>query len=286
MFDEVMQETTAGVESETSFDYDNLFDLEEPEEEAVEETTEAEESEEKTEEAEEPEETEEPAEETTEEEETVDFKYFGQTSKLSKSAIEKIGVGMGKNAEEVVSLLQKGANYENSPLHKLIDKYADANGMNRQEYIKFLEDKLPSLAENIQKNKVMAEHPEWDEEKVDLAVQLNLSKMNTAKAEKEEKAKKDAEFETYKPHLEFLKKYPDVKEYPDEVAADIEKGISPIIAYESYIQKKEYTEKMNELNKKIAKEERKQKNKETTTGSLKENDGDNETDWFSEGLFA
>ena len=27
MFDEVMQDTTVGSESETSFDYDNLFDL-------------------------------------------------------------------------------------------------------------------------------------------------------------------------------------------------------------------------------------------------------------------
>jgi hypothetical protein len=285
MFDEVMQETTAEVESETSFDYDNLFEFtEESEEEAVEETTETEESEEET--TEESEETEEAAEETTEEEETIDFKFFGQTSKLNKTAIEKIGVGMGKNADEVVSLLQKGANYENSPVHKLIDKYAEANGMNRQEYIKFLEDGLEGLAENIQRNKIAAEHPEWDEEKVNLAVQLNLSKMNTAKAEKEQKAKDDAEFELYKPHLEFMKKYPDVKKYPPEVSEQIDKGISPIIAYESWLQEQKYNERMNELNKKIAKEERKQKNKVTTTGSLKENDGDGEDDWFSKGLFG
>ena len=51
MFDEVMQDTTAGTESETSFDYDNLFDLDEEnsEEETVEETTETEETEEETE---------------------------------------------------------------------------------------------------------------------------------------------------------------------------------------------------------------------------------------------
>ena len=286
MFDEVMQETTAEVESETSFDYDNLFELDEEdsEEETVEETTEAEETEEEP--TEDEEETEEPAEETTEEEETVDFKYFGQTSKLNKAAIEKIGFGMGKSADEVVSLLQKGTNYENSPLHKLIDKYAEANGMNREEYVNFLEGNLPNLAENIQKNKILAEHPEWDEEKVDLAVQLKLSKMNSAKAEKEEKAKKDAEFEAQKPYLEFLAKYPDVKEFPEEVTKQIEKGISPIVAYESYLQEKAYAEKMAELDKKIAKEERKQKNKATTTGSLKENDGENETDWFSAGLFG
>ena len=285
MFDEVMQDTTAEVDSETSVDYDNLFDFteEDSEEETVEETTETEESQEETEVENEAEETDE---ETTEEEETVDFKYFGQTSKLNKSAIEKIGAGMGKNADEVVSLLQKGANYENSPLHKLIDKYADANGMNREEYIKFLEDGLPGLAENIQRNKVMGEHPDWDEEKVELAVKLNLSKMNTAKAEREAKAKEDAEFELYKPHLEFLKKYPDVKEYPDEVAADIEKGISPIVAYEAFIQKQEYAAKMEELNKQIAKEEKKAKNKAKSTGSLKENDGDSEEDWFSKGLFG
>ena len=286
MFDEVMQDTTAEVESETSFDYDNLFDLteENSEEETAEETTEEEETEE--EETEDEEETEESDEETTEEEETVDFKYLGQTSKLNKAAIEKIGFGMGKNIEEVVALLQKGANYENTPVHKLIDKYAEANGMGREEYIKFLEDGLPGLAENIQKNKVLSEHPDWDEEKVNLAVQLNLSKMNSARAEKEEKAKKDAEFELYKPHIEFLRKYPEVTEYPEEVAADIEKGISPIVAYEAYQQRKEYAAKLEELNKKTAKEAKKEKNKAKTTGSLKENDGDVETDWFSEGLFG
>lgn len=285
MFDEVMQDTTAEVDSETSVDYDNLFDFteEDSEEETVEETTETEESQEETEVEDEAEETDE---ETTEEEETVDFKYFGQTSKLNKSAIEKIGAGMGKNADEVVSLLQKGANYENSPLHKLIDKYAEANGMNREEYVKFLENGLSEVAETIQRNKVMGEHPDWDDEKVELAVKLNLSKMNTAKAEREAKAREDAEFELYKPHLEFLKKYPDVKEYPDEVAADIEKGISPIVAYESFIQKQEYAAKMEELNKQIAKEEKKAKNKAKSTGSLKENDGDSEEDWFSKGLFG
>lgn len=288
MFDEVMQDTTAEVESETSFDYDNLFDLTEDdlEEETTEETTEEEDSKDEAEETESEEETEEADEETTEEEETVDFKFFGQTSKLNKTAVEVVGEGMGKSVDEVISLLQKGANYDNTPVHKLIDKYAEANGMNREEYIKFLEDGLPKLAENIQRNKVLSEHPEWDEEKVELAVKLNLKEMNAAKAEKEEKAKADAEFELYKPHLEFLKKYPDVTEYPDEVAADIEKGIAPIVAYEAYLQREEYAAKINELNKKIAKEERKQKNKATTTGSLKENDGDNDTDWFSEGLFG
>ncbi len=286
MFDEVMQDTTAEVESETSFDYDNLFDLteENSKEETAEETTEEEETEE--EETEDEEEAEEADEETTEEEETVDFKYLGQTSKLNKAAIEKIGFGMGKSTDEVVALLQKGANYENTPVHKLIDKYAEANGMGREEYIKFLEDGLPGLAENIQKNKVLSEHPDWDEEKVNLAVQLNLSKMNSARAEKEEKAKKDAEFELYKPHIEFLRKYPEVTEYPEEVAADIEKGISPIVAYEAYQQRKEYAAKLEELNKKTAKEAKKEKNKAKTTGSLKENDGDVETDWFSEGLFG
>ena len=96
---------------------------------------------------------------------------------------------MGKSVDEVISLLQKGANYDNTPVHKLIDKYAEANGMNRQEYIKFLEDQLPSLAENIQRNKVSSEHPEWDDEKVELAVKLNLKEMNTARAEKEQKEK-------------------------------------------------------------------------------------------------
>ena len=284
MFDEVMQETTAEVDSETSYDYDNLFALEDSEEEAAEETTEAEETEDEATETEDEEETEEPPEETTEEEETVEFKFFGQTSQLNKPAIEKIGAGLGKSADEVIALLQKGTNYENSPLHKLMDKYADANGMSRQEYIKFLEDGLPGLAENIQRNKITNEHPDWDEEKVNLAVQLNLSKMNMAKAEREAKEKEDAEYELNRPHLEFMAKYPNVREYPKEVAEDINKGIAPIVAYEAYLQRQEYAAKLEELNKQIAKQQKKERNKAKTTGSLKDNDADNEKDWFSEGL--
>ena len=284
MFDEVMQETTAEVDSETSYDYDNLFALEDSEEEAAEETTEAEKTEDEATETEDEEETEETPEETTEEEETVEFKFFGQTSQLNKPAIEKIGAGLGKSADEVIALLQKGTNYENSPLHKLMDKYADANGMSRQEYIKFLEDGLPGLAENIQRNKITNEHPDWDEEKVNLAVQLNLSKMNMAKAEREAKEKEDAEYEMNRPHLEFMAKYPNVREYPKEVAEDINKGIAPIVAYEAYLQRQEYAAKLEELNKQIAKQQKKERNKAKTTGSLKDNDADNEKDWFSEGL--
>lgn len=286
MDDEVMQETTAEVDSETSFDYDNLFEFNEndSEVETTEETTEADSAEDEAETTEEETETEEESEETTEEEETVDFKFFGQTSRLNKPAIEKIGAGLGKSTDEVIALLQKGTNYENSPLHKLIDKYAEANGMDRGEYIKFLEDGLPNLARNIQRNKIVGQHPDWDEEKIDLAVELQLSKMNVAKAEREAKEKEDAEYELNKPHLEFIMKYPDVKQYPPEVAEDINKGIAPIVAYEAYLQRQEYAAKLDELNKQIAKQERKEKNKAKTTGSLKDNGENDFRDYFSEGL--
>lgn len=284
MAEEVMQET-AIEESETSFDYDNLFSIDDSEDETTEETTEENTSEDEETTTEGEEETAETTEETTEEE-TVDFKYLGQTSKLSKSAVDKISQGIGKSADEVVALLQKGMNYGNSPLDKLIGKYADANGMNREDYIKFLENGLNGLEENVQRNKVVTEHPDWDDEKVNLAVQLELSKVRTEKANKEEQAKKNAEYELYKPHLEFMAKYPDVKEYPEEVAKEIDKGVSPIIAYQAYLNEKEYAAKLEELNKKIAQQERKMKNKTKSTGSLKDNGTDEEHDWFSEGLFG
>lgn len=285
MADEVMQGTA--VEEETSFDYDNLFEIEDFEEETSEETTEEKTSEDDEDSTEEQEEVETSTKETTEEEETIDFKFLGQTSKLNKSAVEKIGKSLGKSAEDVVALLQKGNNYGNSPLDKLIDKYAEANEMSRNEYIQFLENGLNGLAENIQRRKIVDEHPDWDEEKVEMAVMLNLSKQNKEKAKQEEKARADAEYELYKPHLEFIAKYPDVKEYPPSVAKEIENGVSPIIAYQAYLNEKEYAAKLEELNKRIAKEEKKQKNKAKSTGSLNDNDDDGEDrDWFSEGLFG
>jgi hypothetical protein len=83
-----------------------------------------------------------------------------------------------------------------------------------------------------------------------------------------------------------MAKYPDVKQFPKEVAEDINKGISPIVAYEAYLQKKAYEDKMEELNKMIAKEQKKEKNKAKTTGSLKDTDEGVDKDYFSEGLFG
>lgn len=247
---------------ETTEDRDDIFsDSEETIEE--EETTETEEPEENTE-----------AEETPEAE-TIDFKFLGETTKLPKNEISAIGNALGMEADEVVNLLQKGKNYGNSPSDKVFKRLAKANEMTEEEYMKFLNDNAEELEHNIAKDKILDNHPDWDDEKIEM--QIALDRKN-AKEQEVIDAKKQEE-EDLRPFMEFLQKYPDVTEFPPEVAIDINKGINPIIAYESYLQKQNYEAELAKLKKA-------EENKKTAPGSLKDTGGDSKYDDFEMGLFG
>ena len=275
MTDEVMaQETTVDM-SETS-SYDDLFsdDTEETEEETTETETEAEAAPPETESEEES------GEETTEPEESLDLKYLGQTTKLPKASVDKVAAALGKNPDEVIALLQMGMNYNNTPEKKLLARFAEANGITYEEYIKGLEKSAESAEEAFASQRIKEEHPDWDDEKVSMQARLDLIDKRNSKAEKE----RAAQFELDKPILEFMQKYPDVKEFPDSVKADINRGVHPIVAYESYVQNQNYEAKLAELNTKLAQAQKEQENKKKSTGSLKDTDDGGERDMFLEGL--
>lgn len=247
---------------ETTEDRDDIFsDFEETTEE--EETTETEEPEEEVQT------------EETPEVETIDFKFLGETTKLPKNEISAIGNALGIGADEVVNLLQKGKNYGNSPNDKVFRRLAKANEMTEEEYTKFLTDNADELEHNIAKDKILDNHPDWDDEKIEL--QIALDRKNAKEQEISDAQKQ--EFEENKPFLEFMQKYPDVKEFPSEVADDIRKGIHPILAYESYLQKQNYEAELAKLHKA-------EENKKTAPGSLKDTGGNSKYDDFEVGLFG
>lgn len=271
MSDEVMaQETTVDM-SETS-SYDDLFtdDAEETEEETTETETEAE--------------TKEPeadaGEETTEPEESLDLKYLGHTTKLPKGSIEKVGAALGKDPNEVIALLQMGMNYNNTPEKRLLARFAQANGTTYEEYIKGLEESAKGAEEDFASRRIREEHPDWDEEKVSMRAKLDLIERQKSKAAED----RAAQFELDKPILEFMQKYPDVREFPESVKADINKGIHPIVAYESYVQNQNYEAKMATLSQELARAQKEQENRKRSTGSLKDTDDGGERDMFLEGL--
>lgn len=274
-----MQDTNAEFDDESR--YEDLFV--DSEEEETEETNE--ESEFEDEETEEQDEEESPAEETPETEETLDYKYLGKTTPLPQREISVIAERLGIKAEDVIAQLQKGANYDESPTKKIIHRLAQANEMDDEGYMKFLGETVNTLEDRKFRNKIEEEHPDWDEEKVEMQIKLNKFE---AGREAEQKAQHE-EFEANKPFIEFLTKYPDYdvqKGFPEEVAEDIQKGIHPIVAYESYVQKQEYEAKMAEFETNRAKERKRQDNINRSVGSLKDNGGDEDKDSFLSGLLA
>ncbi len=273
-----MQETNAEYDDESR--YEDLFldsDDEETEETNEESDFEEEDEEEKEEES--------PAEETTETEETLDYKYLGKTTPLPQKEISVIAERLGIGTEDVIAQLQKGANYDESPTKKIIHRLAQANGMDDEGYMKFLGETANTLEDRKLREEIEAKHPEWDDEKVEMQIKLNKFE---AGREAEQKARQD-EFEANKPFIEFLTKYPDFdvqKGFPEEVAEDIQKGIHPIVAYESYQQKLNYEAKMAEIETTKAREKKRQENIQRSVGSLKDNGGDEDKDSFLSGLLS
>lgn len=270
-----MQDTNA----EYSESYDDLFSN--PEGEEFEDTDDDSEPEEVTEESEKGS----PEGKTTETEETLDYKYLGKVTPLPQKEVSVIAEKLGLKAEDVITQLQKGANYDESPSKKIVHRLALANGMNDEEYMKFLGKSADTIEDMKFRSKVTEEHPDWDEEKIAMQVKLDKYEAGQRAAQQAQQAK----FDEHKPFIEFLAKYPDYdvqKGFPDEVAADIQKGIHPIVAYESYVQKQEYENKLTEFEQRKAQEKKRQENIERSVGSLKDNGGNDDKDLFLAGLLG
>ena len=74
----------------------------------------------------------------------------------------------------------------------------------------------------------------------------------------------------------FVKAYPDVTEFPEEVVAAISQGEKPLAAYQAYENK--------QLKAKLAAYQKNEENKQKTAGSMKGSGASEEADAFSSGF--
>jgi len=281
-----MEDTTPSETDDTSWDGSDLF-TEEPESDAEPNTTADESAEGEAEEAKDESEPEPAQEETTPPEPMVTLKYLGKDFPVPQKAAHAIAESLGMNGEgDLLTALQKGMNYdhavENTPLHKLIDQYAEIAGYNREEYFKFLQDGISKAEES----KVMIDHPEWDDEKVQMQVELARTQKKIAKAEAERKAsaqeQSPSEDEKMKPYRDFMAAYPDVKEFPPEVAKKInEDKMPPIAAYKAWLEKEELRKQNEELQTKLQQAEKKNTNKAKSPGSVQDSATEAPDDFLS-----
>lgn len=150
---------TTGFEEGFEMDVDDIREEMEAEEETVETVEEpAEESETEVEEVEE-------AAPTTEE--FIDYSYNHKTTPIPKASVEAIGKALGYSPEEVVTILQKGSNYDTlssrqQPYEGLISQirgYADDNSMEIGDAVKKMQDALNVVSAGRYVNEIRQKYP-------------------------------------------------------------------------------------------------------------------------------
>lgn len=273
-----MSETMTNTESDTSFDIfeDEDFQTENGQEQGNEEPNQTP-SEQKEEEPQ--------AEETT-----LPVKFLGKEYPIPQSEIKSLAERLNINEDEVIATIQKGLNYDhavaNTPLHKRIARLAELNGKTPEEYSDFLDSAANEIGLRHEIENVRKQYPELSDEAVEIIAQKNvengkLSEYKRAK-ETEEKQEKDRENELA-PYRAFCAKYPDVKEFPQEVAAMINAGTDPTFAYELYTKNQEQIKNLTNENTEL---KQKQTNYYSSMGSSKASAAGEDYDDFLSGFFG
>lgn len=207
-----------------------------------------------------------------EQDEGLTVKYNGKEQKVGK--------------DEIPTLVQKGLNYDHiqseldsmrsGNMYKVLKKAADKEGMSVEQYAKFVLDKEDADTLSSVEAEVRRENPNLPN-----AIIKELAEARAAK--KQNLAKADESSAEEKAWAEALKEYPDMtkESIPEEVLHAVANGKSPLIALKDY----EITQ-LKAAQKKQAVEEKNQKNKEKSTGSMNGTRSDGEMDDFLKGFIT
>lgn len=103
---------------------------------------------------------------------TVPLKYNGQVIPLNAKAVEESARSLGVSPEEFIATVQKGMNYEHlkgdvarlreqsARERAVLSQYAALNGMQREEYIRFLEESHATVQQNRQMQALQERYPD------------------------------------------------------------------------------------------------------------------------------
>lgn len=205
------------------------------------------------------------------------------------------------NREEVISLAQKGADYDRvkgqltesraqvQQLQEQVDKNRET--IDTLEMIsKNVKMSVPDLVNQLHVNMLVKSGKTEAEAKAEIRAIKAEAKLNAAKA-KETPQKETAETAAARAErevAEFHKRFPGVeltKELCDELTKDVREGMSISDAY----QKREIARKdaeIAELNRKLAAEKQNRKNKASTPGSQNDSGGRREKSDFDDFMSA
>ena len=199
-----------------------------------------------------------------------------EAEKPATVRVKHLGQEMELSMDELIANAQKGLDYDHvreerdqlrqSPEISLLDRLSKAAGMTRSEYVAAVEQrqKEQEIAAQMQRG-----IPE------EAARRLQKLEEAETRREAEERAREAAQVRN-QDLMDFIKAYPDVQEFPEEVLAAISKGEKPLYAYQAY--------ENRQLKTKLAAFQKNEENKQKTAGSMKGSGTPEEADAFSSGF--
>lgn len=140
--------------------------------------------------------------------------------------------------DEAKTLAQKGMNYdkilgERDQLADIIDRYAGAAGMTREQFMNHLEQNLADYSDGIDIAKLKEAYPGASEDILKEIARRDRTIKESERKEREAKEKADRETAEQKPWIDFFTRHPDVKaeNLSEDLMSRVREGMTPTEAY-------------------------------------------------------
>ena len=201
---------TTGFSEGFEMDVDDIREeMEAPEEETVEATESYDDAE-----------VEEVEEETPTTEETIDYSYNHRTTPIPRASVEAIGKALGYSPEEVVTILQKGSNYDTlssrqQPYEGLIEQirgYASDNNMDLPQAVQKMQDALNVVSAGRYVNQIRQKYPNAPQQMIqELAIAQAREASRQNAVARQQSAEQTAKANEERMWTEFFTNHPEAR---------------------------------------------------------------------------
>lgn len=230
---------------------------------------------------------------TEKESQTVKAVYNGKEFLLDKEAAKKAAQGLGLNENQLITVIQKGLNYDNlktsfasSPESKALDILAENADMSRKDYINAVLKDGENMLQKKEEDILREKYPYADDEDIAQMAQNIVSQKKSLRIEKAKKEAEAVKQEGAKVWVDFFKKFPHIK--PDDLPPDmyerVKNGENPITV-QLEIEKNNLEKENREIKRKLDAAWKNNANKAKAIGSIR-SDGKEETDDFLSGFLS
>ena len=226
--------------------------------------------------AEETTETAEPAEST--EPKAVTLKYMGKETAIPADVAESMAQALGVDVDSFLATYQKGMNYDRNLSKKMeetaeiqiLNRYAELNGMTREEYINALNTAAEQKKVQEEQNKLSEKYPYSDENLIKELAEKNIKAQKDEALKAEQKAAQEKREQAIRGWQELLSKHPeiDVKNLPPEIIQAVANGQTPSVAYQAY-ENAQLRNQLADMQNRLSVFENNKKNKEKSIGSVR-----------------